>query len=180
MKIYTRRGDSGESGILDNKRLKKDDPIFEALGSIDELNSALGLARIHVADHNMQSILTVVQNTLFTLSTILASPRENRFKYASLDFSTAISDLEKEIDRVEEELPPLKKFILPGGGLAGGWLHHARVICRRAERRVATLLPSDDAVNGVLKYLNRLSDLLFVYARLANYLQGIPDREVSA
>ena len=177
MKIYTRKGDLGESSILGDKKLRKDAPIFEALGTIDELNSVLGLARFHVSDSEMQEKLVLIQNTLFTLGTILASPQEDRFRYASLDFSSAVSGLEEEIDQAEAKLPKLTKFILPGGGLAGSWLHHARTICRRAERRVAVLLPSDDAVQGILRYLNRLSDLLFVYARLANYLQGIPDRE---
>ena len=179
VKIYTRKGDSGESSVLGDKRLRKDNPVFEALGTIDELNSVLGLARFHVSDSEMQKKLVVIQNTLFALGTILASPQDDRFKYVSLDFSSAVSDLEKEIDRVESRLPRLTKFILPGGGIAGSWLHHARTICRRAERRVATLSPTGDAIQGVLKYLNRLSDLLFVYARFANYLQGIPDTEVN-
>lgn len=181
MKIYTKTGDTGETGLYGGSRVSKDDARVEAYGAVDELNCALGAARAALApdDSSLDALLGRVQSELFDLGAELATPPERmgtplgaRVPLAS---EARIAALEAEIDRVEESLAPLKTFILPGGTPAAAALHVARGVCRRAERRVVALARADTVRPEVLRYLNRLSDLLFVLARYANHSTGVPD-----
>lgn len=166
-KIYTRTGDSGETGLVDGSRASKADPRFGAIGDVDEANSAIGLARCAVADEEAGAMLGRIQNEMFDLGADLATPGEDFAPDAMTLRIVAdqVARLEAEIDRMNEDLEPLRSFILPGGSEAAARLHLARAIVRRAERSVVA------AGNGValnplaLSYINRLSDLLFVMAR---------------
>jgi len=160
-KIYTRTGDDGSTGLGDGKRVAKDDPRVEAYGSVDEANSAIGMV-LAEADipAGLAACLTDVQHDLFDLGGELCLPG-----YRAIDDSH-IGWLEAQLDAFNSELPPLKEFILPGGGRAAASCHLARTICRRAERRAWTLAGQAEVNPAALKYLNRLSDLLFVAARL--------------
>jgi len=185
MKIYTKAGDAGETGLFGGERIAKDNARVEAYGTVDELNCALGVARAALAAdpvlHDQDVLLTRLQSELFDLGAELATPPQrldtklaSRIPLASDERTAA---LEREIDRMEAELEPLKTFILPAGTPSAAALHLARAICRRAERRAVTLSHADaDAVRPeALRYLNRLSDLLFVMARYANHRAGLPD-----
>ena len=186
MKIYTKTGDAGETSLFDNSRVSKADPRVDAYGEVDEVNACLGaaLAAINAgpaeAGHDMDiaAVLQTIQKDLFAVGARLADPSSRIAERVTKAAITAqhIELLESTIDRLEEELPPLRRFILPGGSSAGALLHLARTVCRRAERRVIGLGP--DAVEaGVMIYLNRLSDLLFVMARAVNHRAGIPETE---
>ena len=186
MKIYTKTGDAGETSLFDNSRVSKADPRVDAYGEVDEVNACLGaaLAAINAgpaeAGHYMDiaAVLQTIQKDLFAVGARLADPSSRIAERVTKAAITAqqIELLETTIDRLEEELPPLRRFILPGGSSAGALLHLARTVCRRAERRVIGLGP--DAVEaGVMIYLNRLSDLLFVMARAVNHRAGIPETE---
>jgi len=167
-RIYTRTGDAGTTGLGDGSRVPKDHPRVEAYGCVDELNSALGvLLAVPGLQDEVRGCLTEVQHDLFDLGGELCIPGH------AMVTEEHVTRLEQTLDRYNEELPPLKEFILPGGGQGAAACHLARTICRRAERRVVTLTDTD-AVNGeVPRYLNRLSDLLFVVARvLARAEQG--------
>ena len=178
MKIYTKTGDTGETSLFDNSRVSKADPRVDAYGEVDELNACLGAARAAGLPADLSAALEAVQKDLFALGARLADPSA---KIASRVTKAAVSDadivrLEALIDRLEGELPPLKRFILPGGSTAGALLHLARTICRRAERRVIGLGPG--AVEPeLIVYLNRLSDTLFVAARAVNRRAGAPEVE---
>ena len=187
MKIYTKTGDTGETSLFDNTRVSKADPRVDAYGEVDEVNACLGAAIAAIkegpaeAGHDegyVQDVLQTIQKDLFAVGARLADPSSRiagRVTKASIT-TQQIELLEATIDRLEEELPPLRRFILPGGSSAGALLHLARTVCRRAERRVIGLGP--DAVEaGVIIYLNRLSDLLFVMARAINHRAGIPETE---
>ncbi len=178
MKIYTRTGDLGETGLFDGTRVPKSDARVDAYGEVDELNAVLGVARAARVDPDIDQMLAHLQRDLFALGARLADPRERiaaRVTKASLT-GEDVSRLEGWIDRAEEELPPLRRFILPGGCPAGATLHVARAVCRRAERRMVGL--GRDAVDPLLVvYVNRLSDLLFVLARLVNTRAGTADAE---
>jgi cob(I)alamin adenosyltransferase len=177
VKIYTRTGDAGETSLFDGTRVKKDDPRVDAYGEVDELNAWLGLVRASPVDPVVNEPLLRIQRDLFALGAQLADPAD---KIASRVTKASIADedvsrLEALIDRFEEALPPLHRFILAGGTPAGAALHVARTICRRAERRMIAL---DPPVDGVLvRYINRLSDLLFVLARTANHRAGSAETE---
>jgi cob(I)alamin adenosyltransferase len=176
MKIYTKTGDDGETGLFAGPRVQKDDPRIEAYGTVDELNSVLGLVRCAKPPDEMDRLLARVQNELFDLGAELATP-DPKLRGTNLITQQRVELLEKAIDHFDASLPPLKTFILPGGTPAAAWLHLARTVCRRAERRVVTL---GDAANANLSplmviYLNRLSDLLFVLARAANQSAGVED-----
>ena len=160
-KIYTRTGDGGTTGLGDGSRVAKDSARIEAIGCVDELNSLIGLLIAQGVPTNAGEILTRVQHRLFDLGGELAIPGQQ------LVSGDAAMELEQEMDRLNEDLPPLQEFILPGGSLAAASCHHARSVCRRAERRLLQLShrPGDSVGPGALKYLNRLSDLLFVLAR---------------
>ena len=177
MKIYTRTGDAGETALFDGTRVRKSDPRVEAYGQVDELNAMLGLARAG-ADPLLAEQLAQLQHDLFALGARLADPNARiagRVRKAALG-AADVRRLEAWIDQSEAELEPLRRFILPGGAPAGAALHVARTICRRAERYIVSL--GDGAVDrDLLAYVNRLSDLLFVLARLANARAGVSEVE---
>ena len=177
MKIYTRTGDTGDTSLFDGTRVRKSEPRVEAYGDVDELNACLGLARASGADHEIADELIRLQRDLFALGAQLADPGE---KIAARVTKAALGDddvarLEQLIDRYEAELPALRRFILAGGSPAGAALHVARAVCRRAERRMVALEPAVDAV--LVRYVNRLSDLLFVLARAVNHRSGAIETE---
>ena len=178
MKIYTKTGDSGETSFFDNTRVSKADPRVDAYGEVDELNACLGTARAAIADDDIVSALESIQKDLFGLGARLADPRSriaSRVEKATVT-TADVERLEQLIDRLEMEVPPLRRFILPGGSTGGALLHLARTVCRRAERRVIGL--GADAVAPILiVYLNRLSDLLFVMARTVNHRVGLREVE---
>jgi cob(I)alamin adenosyltransferase len=173
MKIYTRTGDNGETGLFGGQRVRKDDLRVQAYGTVDECNAAIGVARASGADPELDAVLAVVQNQLFVLGSDLASPDESPYIPRVTDEMTAF--LEAQIDAMEAELTPLKQFILPGGTPVAAHLHLARTICRRAERVTVTLAAEESVRAEILTYLNRLSDFLFVAARLVNARAGIGD-----
>lgn len=176
-KIYTKTGDQGDTSLFTGQRVAKNDPYIEALGTVDECNCAIGLAISHLLGqpefHRIKEQLETIQHALFDLGAALATPRTKaaiaKIEKTRFDHEE-ITVLEKAIDNMEKELPPLKTFILPGGHSAGASLHLARSICRRAERLVTPIHKNGDVSNEVLTYLNRLSDYLFVLSRYVNYL----------
>ena len=179
MKIYTRRGDRGETDLFAGGRVRKDHPRVEAYGAVDELNSALGVAVAHSAHDDLRALCREIQARLFDLGAYLASPDALRRAKAGIA-APQIADvhaLEGSIDRLERELAPLKRFVLPGGTAAAAAFHLARTVCRRAERHCVALDAQDPLDAGVLGYLNRLSDLLFVLARVENRRAGLADVE---
>ena len=178
MKIYTKTGDAGETSLFGNSRVSKADPRVDAYGEVDELNACLGAALAVGVGDDITAVLTTVQKDLFAVGARLADPSSRIADRVTKAAVTAerIELLERTIDRLETELAPLRRFILPGGSPAGALLHLARTVCRRAERRVVALGAA--AVEpGVIIYLNRLSDLLFVMARAVNHRAGIPETE---
>lgn len=181
MKIYTRTGDAGGTGLFDGSRVLKSDPRVAAYGDVDELNAWLGLVRteaLAMPDTQLAGMIERIQRDLFALGARLADPAKRiaeRVTKAAVS-GEDISRLEGWIDLLEEELPPLRRFILAGGCRTGAALHVARTVCRRAERSVVGL--GADAVDAlVLTYVNRLSDLLFVMARAANRREGAAETE---
>lgn len=176
MKIYTKKGDHGETGLFGGSRVSKNHVRVEAYGDVDELNALLGLARTASLPEAIHGVLQRLQRELFQLGAGLAAPDPNR-QTATPIVDSHISRIENDIDRFEDGLPPLKQFILPGGGQAAATLHFARAVCRRAERRVVSLGNKDNepVPGNAIPYLNRLSDLLFVLARAANAHEGIDD-----
>ncbi len=174
MKIYTKTGDTGQTGLFGGGRVSKDSLRVHAYGSVDELNAVLGVARAIGMDATLDTLLARIQDELFVLGADLATPGEA--KYIPRVDSDYVTRLEQEIDQFEAELEPLKQFILPGGTPAAAQLHLARTVCRRAERQVVSLQATEEALNSItLLYLNRLSDWLFVLARLANARAGVAD-----
>ena len=175
LKIYTRTGDSGSTGLFGGGRVEKDDPRVEAYGEIDELNAVLGMARAVEMMPRIDEVLVPIQRDLFSLGALLATPDHEKMKQqlskARID-EGRIAELEQLIDEGEAELEPLKAFILPGGTPKAAALHVARTVCRRAERRVVALQREVEIPQLVVIYLNRLSDLLFVLARVANRRAG--------
>lgn len=163
MKIYTRTGDTGETALFGGKRVSKDDARIEAYGTVDELNSFIGVARAAWPESPADGELEKIQNDLFDVGAQLAAPGNDRFTGAD---PRRIEELERAIDHAEKELTPLTNFILPGGSMAAAQLHVARTVCRRAERIVVSL--GNEAPQGAIVYLNRLSDFLFVAARFVN------------
>ncbi|HAD97939.1 MAG TPA: cob(I)yrinic acid a,c-diamide adenosyltransferase [Cryomorphaceae bacterium] len=165
MKVYTRKGDTGETSLIGGTRVKKYNLRIEAYGTVDELNSFIGLIRDTAEASDQDALLMDIQNRLFTIGSELASDPENsRMKVPELQ-PADIEALEKAIDKMDEQLEPLKNFILPGGDLAASYCHVARCVCRRAERRVIELNEQAAVDPKIMKYLNRLSDYLFVVAR---------------
>lgn len=175
MRIYTRTGDEGDTGLFGGGRVLKDDPRVEAYGAVDELNAFIGMARAIEAMPRIDEVLAPIQRDLFGLGAILATPdlvkMQEQLAKARID-NERIAQLERAIDTGEEELEPLKAFILPGGTPKAAALHVARTVCRRAERRVVHLQQTISLPPLVTIYLNRLSDLLFVLARVANRRAG--------
>jgi cob(I)alamin adenosyltransferase len=176
MKIYTKTGDAGQTGLFGGPRVAKDDPRIEAYGAVDELNAALGLARAESLPPEIDTLLARVQNELFDLGAELATPNPAAHGMAVLG-PAHCETLERAIDRHEATLPPLKEFILPGGSRGAAALHLARTICRRAERRLVTLVHSsaEPVSQNLVIYLNRLGDLLFVLTRATNAAAGVAD-----
>jgi cob(I)alamin adenosyltransferase len=175
MKIYTKTGDDGTTGLFGGARVKKASPRVEAYGTVDELNAVLGIARTSQLDAETDRVLAAVQTELFTLGAELACVpgKEEKLAMHLVDDADAAT-LERAIDFAEEGLAPLKNFVLPGGCAQSAHLHLARTVCRRAERAV---LAMDDAParKEVVIYLNRLSDLLFTLARKENHVHAVPD-----
>jgi cob(I)alamin adenosyltransferase len=178
LKIYTRTGDRGETGLFDGTRVAKSHGRIEACGEVDELNAWLGLARASRLDPDLDAVIGTIQRDLFALGASLADPGRKiaaRVEKAALT-TEDVSNLERIIDRLEAALPALRRFLLPGGSESGALLHLARGVCRRAERRVVSLGVADvDPI--VLTYVNRLSDLLFVMARTVNQRLGVREHE---
>ena len=178
MKIYTRTGDSGDTGLFDGTRVPKNDPRVAAYGDVDELNAWLGLVRASLQNERLTTMLEQIQRDLFALGARLADPSHKiagRVKKAAI-VPADIIRLEEWIDQLESELPPLRRFILAGGSPAGAALHVARTVCRRAERAIVGL-GSDAVEPDLLVYVNRLSDLLFVMGRSANRSAGAAETE---
>jgi cob(I)alamin adenosyltransferase len=173
MKIYTRTGDTGTTGLVGGDRLGKNDPRMHAIGEVDELNATLGLARTFANAHPLDSELAWIQNLLFDLGAELASPSPE-WKIESLR-DDHIQRLEDSVDQQTELLPPLKQFILPGGDPLAAHLHLARTVARRVERSVLSLHSREAIRPVVLKFLNRLADWLFVAARTANHSRNVSD-----
>ena len=175
MKIYTKGGDAGETGLFGGERVPKDHLRIEAYGTLDELNSALGLVLSEPGlSPKLQHTLLRIQGEIFQLGAELATPRDRKLATAAVG-ETEIQRLESEIDEMETHLQPLRSFILPGGARAASLLHVARSVSRRAERKVVVLNRAEKLREPVLRYVNRLSDHLFVCARLANHESGVAD-----
>ncbi len=175
-KVYTKQGDDGRTQLVSGKRVWKDSYRIEAYGTVDELNSLIGVCRSFCDDTEVDALLKRIQNDLFVVGADLATP--SSLKDALRLSQERISWLEQTIDELNPKLAPLKDFVLPSGSKLASFLHLARTVCRRAERRVVSLMKCEDANPNVLVYLNRLSDLLFVLARYVNLKQGIEEELV--
>lgn len=175
MKIYTRAGDAGETGLFGGVRISKASEKVDAYGEIDELNSVLGVARTEPIGEPWDALLADLQSRLFDLGAELANGKPEKDLGIPLVGDEDVSAMEAAIDRAETELEPQKSFVLPGGTRAAAHLHVARCVCRRAERRVVALAEHTPVRGEVLRFLNRLSDLLFVLARVANVRGGVAD-----
>jgi cob(I)alamin adenosyltransferase len=177
MKIYTKTGDDGSTGLIGGQRVPKSSPAIDCFGTVDELNAAIGVASV-VADTDLLAILRQVQNDLFVIGSHLslspgkAAPANQHLPPIHESLATR---LESQIDAAQATLPPLKNFILPGGNELAARLHLARTICRRAERAIVLLTSTQPVLPLIVIYLNRLSDWLFVQARLANHIAGVKD-----
>ncbi|MGY5151700.1 MAG: cob(I)yrinic acid a,c-diamide adenosyltransferase [Candidatus Nitrosopumilus sp. bin_6a] len=166
MKIYTKTGDDGNTGLQGNYRISKSHPRIISYGTVDEANAALGVVLSNSLDEDIRTILTEIQNDLFLVGADLSNPNLNDVKNrVSLDM---IEKLEYHIDKFESELPPLTNFILPGGDISAAQLHYVRTVVRRAESQTVLLSEKDEINSNCIKYLNRLSDLFFVMGRLIN------------
>lgn len=176
-KIYTKTGDDGTSGLIGGTRVKKSDNRLEAYGTVDELNSWIGVLKSEFIDKNCTSTLDMIQNKLFIIGSKLATDYErNPQTTISLPCNeNDIEQLEKEIDRMQQQLIPLQNFILPGGNQQAAFAHIARTVCRRAERRISSLEINITHINRILIFVNRLSDYLFVLARYINHIRGIEE-----
>ena len=175
MKIYTKTGDKGDTGLFGGGRVPKDHPRVSAYGEVDELNSFLGLARATEPLPRIDEILLAIQRDLLAIGALLATPNREKMREhllkARVD-DTRIHELEQAIDAADLELEPLKAFIIPGGSSKGAMLHVCRTVCRRAERAVVAMADTESIPDIAIVYLNRLSDLLFTLARLANRRAG--------
>lgn len=171
--IYTKKGDNGCSSLYNNEKRDKDDIIFEALGTLDELNATIGIIREYIKNlEDIDNFLIIIQRNIFDIGAAVATPRtsSNENKIEKTRFNKEnIEILEKNIDKLDSELTPLTRFILPSGGLSSSFTHLARTICRRSERIIVSLYKNEDIEQEILKYLNRLSDYLFVLARWLAY-----------
>lgn len=174
MKIYTKTGDDGTTSLFGGKRVQKDDDRVDTYGEIDELNSLIGLSISFVLSNDVKNDLMKIQNQLFNIGAFLATPVEERKKLKDLENISEedVSFIEKRIDYYDEKLPELKNFILPGGTISAGFLHYTRTVCRRCERKIVKFAMQEEADKIYIKYLNRLSDFLFVLARYENYFAG--------
>ena len=178
-KIYTRTGDSGATALFGGARVRKDHPRIEAIGAVDELNAAIALVRVElgrsgIAPHGVDPLLSRIQHQLFDMGAELALASGEQIQSGAID-DADVAALEKAIDQHDAQLPELRAFILPGGTPASAHLHVARCVCRRAERRLVELAAGKAVRVQLLRYLNRLSDLLFVLARFVNHTNRVPD-----
>jgi cob(I)alamin adenosyltransferase len=175
-RVYTRRGDAGATSLASGERVSKDDLRIEAYGTVDELNSFVGLARESARDlPELSGILLRVQHELFNLGAILATTPENVHPKQARITAAESEQLEREIDRMNADLPPLRSFVLPGGSRLNAELHVCRTVCRRAERLAVSLAAESHVDPEALAYLNRLSDALFVWSRWASHRTGAPE-----
>ena len=182
-RVYTRTGDRGETALVGGKRVPKDAPRIEAYGTIDELNATIGLARVFNEErlaegeghHWLDGVLRRLQNQLFDLGSELATPEDAVYEGMYRVGDAEVRELEKLIDQCQKDLQPLKSFVLPGGGRIGAFLHQARTVCRRAEREVLRLSRGEPLPEWPLRYVNRLSDLLFVLSRWVAKRLGEPE-----
>ena len=179
MKIYTRRGDRGETDLFGSGRVPKDHLRVEAYGAVDELNASLGSCAVATAEPDLRASIEAIQRELFVLGAYLATPEARHRDAMGMHepSDVAIAALEAKIDAFESELPPLERFVLPGGTAAAAAFHVARTVCRRAERVAVALDHHEPLAPDAIGYLNRLSDLLFVMARVANRRAGVSDVE---
>jgi cob(I)alamin adenosyltransferase len=178
MRIYTKTGDTGDTGLFDGTRVSKADPRVQAYGDVDELNAWLGVARANGTGSDVDGCLAQIQRDLFALGAMLADPAHKiaaRVDKASLG-PDDVTRLEQAIDRFEADVPALRRFILAGGSPAGATLHLSRTVCRRAERSIVAIGGAGPDPTALI-YVNRLSDLLFVMARLVNHRAGVPETE---
>lgn len=176
MKIYTKKGDKGTTSLFGGANIGKNSMRIHAYGTVDELNSVLGIVLTHALSDQGKTILVELQNQLFVLGADLATLPSKKTKIDRIS-SKEIKQLERWIDDLDEQLPPLTAFILPGGAPAGATLHQARTVCRRAERHAVALKTDNPISDEVIIYLNRLSDLLFVMARYENKHAGEPETQ---
>ena len=182
-RVYTRTGDRGETALVGGRRVPKDAPRIEAYGTVDELNAILGLARVFNAERLaegegprwLDETLRRLQNQLFDLGSELATPEDAVYEGMYRVGAADVTEIEKLIDRCQKELEPLKSFVLPGGGRVGAFLHQARTVCRRAEREILRLSRAEPVPEWPLRYVNRLSDLLFVLSRWVARRLGEPE-----
>lgn len=179
MKIYTKTGDTGETGLVGGSRVRKHDARVAAYGEVDELNAALGVVLAAQPEPQLRKLLLEVQRDLFALGAQLADPsaRIGEKKAKAAIGAEHVSRLEAAIDERETQLPPLRAFILPGGSPLGAQLHLARAVCRRAERAITALAAAQPVDPQLIVYVNRLSDLLFVLARRANQRAGVEEEQ---
>lgn len=182
-RIYTKRGDAGETGLAGGQRVPKDSLRIEAYGTVDELNAFLGLAGVSCQEQIGQdpqvgllvAIIRRVQHELFNLGSILATRVEDVHPKQARITPADVEQLEREIDAMNEDIPPLRSFVLPGGTRLNAELHVARTVCRRAERIVVTLSREEQVPPETIQYLNRLSDAMFVWSRWINYVLHVPE-----
>jgi cob(I)alamin adenosyltransferase len=182
-RIYTKRGDKGDTSLAGGQRVPKDSPRIEAYGTVDELNSFIGLARESCRTNaveeprlsSLSAILLRVQHELFNLGSILATRPEDVHPKQARVTEAEVGQLEREIDAMNQDLEPLRSFVLPGGTRLNAELHIARTVCRRAERLVVAMSRTEDVAPEAVRYLNRLSDALFVWSRWANHVLGIEE-----
>jgi cob(I)alamin adenosyltransferase len=177
-RVYTRRGDQGETSLAGGQRVPKDGPRIEAYGAVDELNSFLGAARVTATEARLSplaAILLRVQHELFNLGSILATLPEDVHPQQARVTDAEVAQLESEMDRMNAELPPLRSFVLPGAGRLSTELHVCRTVCRRAERATVALARVESVPPEAVRYLNRLSDALFVFGRWASHVTGAPE-----
>ena len=175
-RVYTKRGDSGQTSLVGGQRVAKNDLRIEAYGSVDELNSFIGLARESARElPELDGILGRVQHELFNLGSILATLPEDVHPKQARITAAETAQLEREIDRMNEELPGLRSFVLPGGSRLNAELHICRTVCRRAERASVALAATAEVDEAIVKYLNRLSDALFVWSRWASHRMGVAE-----
>lgn len=178
-KIYTKTGDKGETGLFGGRRLPKNHLRIEAYGTVDELNAFIGLVSDHIEDDQLDAALKSIQDLLFVIGSNLASDPDKEMAVPDVK-EADIEILEAAIDQMEQSLPALKHFILPGGHVAVSHAHVARCVCRRAERLVVALASEELVLDIIIRYLNRLSDYLFVVARKIGHDLGVPERKWEA
>ncbi len=182
-RVYTRTGDKGDTALVGGRRVPKDSPRIEAYGTLDELNSIIGIARAFSAEsikdrrsrRLLDEVLAKIQDELFDLGSELATPPDAEYPGMYRVGDAEVKRLEATMDRCQKELPPLKSFVLPGGGKAGAFLHQCRTVCRRAERDLLRLARAEPVSEWAIKYINRLSDLFFVLSRWAAKQAGKPE-----